>query len=448
MSETSVANAPKAPQTFSYEAVSKTGQRVKAKMVATSQQAVYEALADGGWFPIKIVAIKDGGLHTDVNDIFSNRPIKFDHRELADFSSQLHQLLKAGVPVYKALQSLGEEAEPKRMEMCYDLADMVSSGIPLSQALESYPKVFDLIFRAYIAAGEAAGTLVETTGRLALMLDRRSKMALKIKSVTAYPKLVSIAILLIVTGIMMFLVPMYADIYSSFGAKLPAPTQALVNISNQMLPVSARVHFSFPILTEVHFHPFSPLIWGPLIFVGVRLWLKKTKDDPEVGIFLDKLRYRMPIFGALNKRNSLFRWASTLSGGIESGVSMTQALELSARTSGSRWQLAILEDLQGAVRAGKPLSEGLAMHKELFPPNLRAMVATGESTGDLPVMLDSVASALDSEIDALIAGLSAKIEVALLLVMGIVVGGLLAVLYLPILNLATTVGSGLSDGAF
>jgi type IV pilus assembly protein PilC len=110
--------------------------------------------------------------------------------------------------------------------------------------------------------------------------------------------------------------------------------------------------------------------------------------------------------------------------------------------------MAVVGDLQEAVRNGKPLSEGLAMHRDLFPPSLRAMVLTGENAGELATMLDSVASSIDAEIDALIGGLSAKIEVALLLIMGVVVGALLAVLYLPILNLATTVGSGISDGEF
>lgn len=436
------------PQTFAYEAVSPTGQRTKAKMTATSARAVAIALKADGWVPIKVTAVKEGGLHTDVGDILGSRPLKFDHRELADFASQLHQLLKAGVSVARALQALGEEAEPKRQAMCADLADKVSNGIPLSDALSEYPRAFDLIFRAYISAGELSGTLVQTTERLAVMLDRRSKMALKIKSVTAYPKLVSAAIFFIVLGIMLFLVPMYADIYGSFGAELPRPTQILVNISNEILPISASFQFDFPPIYNIRFHPLSPLLWGGLIFAGIKYALHRTKDDPQVGIFLDKISYKMPIFGGLNKRNSLFRWASTLAGGIDSGVPLASALELSAKTSGSRWQLAILPDLQDAVRSGKPLSEGLALHRELFPPNLRAMVTTGEVTGELASMLDSVASSIDSEIDALIAGLSAKIEVALLMIMGVVVGALLAVLYLPILNLATTVGSGMSDGAF
>lgn len=436
------------PKTFAYVAVSPSGERRKLKMTALSKTAVASALKADGLFPLEINEVKEGGLNTDVGDIFGNRPLKFDHRELADFASQLHQLIKAGVPIAKSLATLGEEREPKRQQMCDDLADKVSNGVPLSEAFAAYPAAFDLIFRSYIKAGEIGGSLVPTTERLAKMLDRRSKLALKIKSVTAYPKLVSGAILAIVIGIMLLLVPMYADIYEGFGAELPAPTKALVAISNQVLPISADFQLGWPVLSNFQFHPFSPLLWGAIIFFAFKFWLKKTEDDPEIGIKLDRIRFRLPIFGALAMKNVLYRWSSTLAGGIESGVQLSSALELSAKTSGSRWQMAILPDLQEAVQSGKPLSEGLALHKDLFPPNLRAMVATGETAGDLPNMLESVASSIDSEIDALIAGLSAKIEVALLLVMGVVVGALLAVLYLPILNLATTVGSGLSDGAF
>jgi type IV pilus assembly protein PilC len=148
----------------------------------------------------------------------------------------------------------------------------------------------------------------------------------------------------------------------------------------------------------------------------------------------------MPVFGGITRLNALFQWSTTLGGALASGVALTRALILAGETAGSRWHASVAEPLQAAVMGGRPLSEALADYSDLYPATLRAMVATGEVTGDLPTMFTNIAHSAEIEVDVQIAGLSAKVEVLLLIVMGIVVGGLLVSLYLPIINLATAAG--------
>lgn len=410
-------------RTFTYEAVSgATGERRSDRMNATSKEAVAEQLQRTGWFPVKIDD-EATGLNVDIGQLLQSQELRLKPSELSEFARQLYQMLLAGINAPSAISSIGEDADSDKMrETTREIASKVTAGVPLSEAFAEHPKAFDDVFCAYVQAGETSGTLVETMGRLALMLQKRSELINKVKGVTAYPKMVGGAIGVITTGIILFLVPMFADIYAEFGAELPAPTQALVTMSK-----------------------WFPLVIGVFLaaFFGLRWWTRQ-EHEPDVMIKIDRVRFRMPIFGKLNHKSALYRWSSTLSGAYQAGVQAYEAIELAARASGSLWMIAIAPDLAQAVREGRPLTSELKLHPDLFPANVRTMVATGEETGDIPEMLASVATSLDSDVDRIVATLSSKIEVALLLVLGTVVGGLLAVLYLPILNLANTAMQGLS----
>lgn len=483
------------PVWFNYSAISAQGIRHKGKMQATSLEAVSEALQADGWIPLNIVEQLSRGLNTDLGATLGSTEVKLSLEQLATFVRQLAELLKAGVPVTRALSSLGEENDAAVSKICTELINEVQSGVPLSEAMGAFPKVFDEVFTSYVEAGEQTGNLAVTLQRLAKTIEKQAQMAQKIKGVTAYPKFVSIAIFLVVTGIILFMVPMYAKIYESFGKKLPAATLALMSISKNVLPFTFTKSFPMPwFVTDPKGLSTVDLIGR--IILGVVLWfifevvrIKRGKDPSMfkrivrtlavvyVTIFaynytwhkapfiivlllgslvtayvvyrqkninelavirkLDGLKYKMPLFGKIWKFGALFRWSSTLGGALGSGVTMVSALELAAKTTGSLWHKLVSKELQASVRSGKPLSEGLANYPDLYPPSVRAMVATGESTGDLPTMLDSISVTIDSETDALISGLAAKIEVVLLISMAVIVGGLLMVLYLPILNLAS-----------
>ena len=485
---------------FEYEAVNASGVRRKGRMSGMSAQAVSQTLQADGLMPISIKEATNAGLNKDLTSMLggSQQKVKLSVPEMANFFRQVSELLKAGVPISRVLVALSEEASPKMVTICQGLLEKVNAGVPLSEAMTMFPDAFDEVTRSYVAAGESSGTLPETMSRLARILEKRNEMRLKIKAVTAYPKMVGGAIALIVTAILMFLVPRYQAIYADFGSDLPLPTRILVAISDNLLPIKpelalspfflsgvpvspisvlGRVIFAvgFIVLTESMrnragkdssifktvikwafvlvvtvfatgyiFYPISAVIWVIVLgaYFGIKYVFTMPTDNIDLARKIDTLRFKVPIFGGITRRNALFQWASTMAGALSSGVPLTQALALAGATAGSRWYLLSARELDVAVRAGKPLSEALAMFPGLFSPSTRAMVATGETTGDLATMFANIASTTDSEIDSLVAGLSAKVEVALLIVMAVVVGGLLVALYLPIIQLATTVGGG------
>lgn len=490
-------------RSFEYVAASASGLRHKGKMQATSAAAVSSALQADGWMPLSITETSGTGLNTDLTAMFGSgeKAVRLTVSEAAAFFRQTAELLRAGVAMTFILDALGEEASPKIKKICDGLGERIAAGVPLSEAMLMFPDAFDKVTRAYIASGETSGTLPETMGRLARTMEKRNELRLKIKSVTAYPKMVGFAIAGIVFAILRFMVPMYEGIYQSFGSELPAPTKLLIGASKNMLPVGFDGTFPTPFflsdvaVTPIGFLgrvvfmvgfivgletlrnragkdssirktimtwfflawvtvfagnyrilPIGFLIWAVAIgsVVGFKRFLRSGDQNPARARIVDRVRFRLPAFGEMNRLNAIFQWSTTMSGALSSGVSLTRALVLAGATSGSRWHNAVAENLQASVMGGRPLSESLAEHADLYPPSLRAMIATGEVTGDLSTMFDSISRATESEIESLVAGLSAKVEVLLLIVMGLVVGTLLVALYLPILNLATAASGGLN----
>jgi type II secretory pathway component PulF len=487
---------------FNYTAVTAAGVRHRGKMQAPTSQVVSEALQQDGWIPLSIEEVTTGGVNTDVGALVAVKPVVLSTRTTATFARQLAELLKAGVPLPRALEALGAEGSENIMKVTTTLVELVSAGVPLSKALETFPKAFDDIFRSYVEAGEQAGTLAISMARLAKTLERRAELQLKIQAVTAYPKMVSGAILGIVTLILIYMVPMYAKIYASFGQELPAATRALQSFTAKFPPLTFTSNFPVPpimdgktsivdILLIIIFavlviggswlrnrqkgispkkfkqvikyaavayvslfaydfqiNVISTVLWV-VLYGGITTFIALVdsgKIDEKYAVILDKVKFKLPIFGALNYQTTLYRWTSVLAGALEAGVPLDNALDLAARTTGSRWHLAASKQIRASLRNGLPLSESMNNYKDLFPPSVRTMVSTGEQAGELFTMIDNISRAIDGEIDTIVSGLAAKIEVALLVTMGVVVGGLLVVLYLPILQLSVKAGEGM--GAF
>jgi len=487
-------------RTFDYVAASASGARHKGKMQANSAAAVSAALQADGWMPLSVSEASNVGMNMDLTALLgrSEKAVKLSVGEAATFFRQTAELLRAGVAMTFILQALGEEASPKIRKICDGLTEGLNAGVPLSEAMLAFPDAFDKVTRAYIASGEASGTLPETMARLAVSMEKRNDLRLKVKSVTAYPKMVGIAIGGIVFAILKFMVPMYEDIYASFQSGLPAPTRVLVAISKNLTPIGMKSTLPYPFFLSddikwsplgvvgrvffmlffivgleslrnrrgkdpkrsrtimkwmflsyvtifaggYSFIPAAAIVWGSIIGIvfGIKLFIASGDKNPKRARMVDKIRFRMPVFGGITRLNALFQWSTTLGGALASGVALTRALILAGETAGSRWHASVAEPLQAAVMGGRPLSEALADYSDLYPATLRAMVATGEVTGDLPTMFTNIAHSAEIEVDVQIAGLSAKVEVLLLIVMGIVVGGLLVSLYLPIINLATAAG--------
>jgi type IV pilus assembly protein PilC len=406
--------------TFQYEAITPSGNRIKgsrARMQAYNHEMVRRELLDQGFIPISINQVTTTGLRRSIG----NSSPKMKTSELAGFTRQLHELLRSGVPAPRAIASLAEEApSPKLQEMCMELAGRVSSGSTLAEAFATYPRAFSSVYCAYLASGEKTGSIVEATARLAMMLERQAKIRSKVVSVITYPALVGGVILVLVAGILLFLVPQFEGIYKSFGAELPRPTQVLVAFSRKV--------------------PMLLALLAGSTFLTVSQTKRYIKKNPAFGVKLDKVRFKLPVAGKMFHRVALYRWCTTLSGSLEAGLPQTQALEIAASSSGSPWIRAVTPSMVESVSAGRPMSGLLSEHGWLFPGQVRTMISTGETSGETPRLLESASESLNNEIDAMIATMGAKIEVFLLLFLGGTVGGLLIILYLPIISLAATFG--------
>lgn len=412
--------------TFQYEAITPSGNRIKgsrARMVAYNKEIVRRELLDQGFIPISINQVNPKGLNRSLGGNTSQR-LKMKIAVLAAFTRQFHELLRAGIPAPRAMASLAEEApSPALQELCLDISTKISSGASLAEAFAGYPRAFNEIYCAYLAAGEKTGAIVESTGRLAKLLERQSKMRSKIIAVATYPILVGGIILLLMVGIMLFLVPQFANVYASFGADLPAPTQRLIDVSEKM--------------------PMYLAVSSGVIFL-TRMQIKRAiKKSRKFAIRVDRIKFRLPMFGKLIHRIALYRWSTTLAGSLDAGLPQTQALEIASSASGSHWIKAVTPGFVDAITAGRPLSSLITSTGRLYPPQIRTMINTGESSGELPRLLESVSDSMDSDIEAMVSTMGSKIEVLLLLFLASSVGAILVVLYLPILSLASSVGKSL-----
>ena len=415
----------------------------KVRILAPSSQSALTALQRTGAIPTEIKSAAS----FDLNMSIGGGEVKFKWAKKAEFARRLYQMQRSGVPLAKSLMTMGEDETEPIVDMCADLSEQVTKGVPLNEALAGHPKAFDEVFVSYVRSGEESGEMIESLRRLSVLMAKRAAMAAKVKGVMAYPKMVGGAIGVIVVGILLFLVPVYQEIYDSFGAELPFPTQILVSLSQNLLPLTgadsetAWMKIPFVILPFA-FNPLALSSLAGIGFFGWKFFRKKTADNVDVNVALNKITFKIPLLGKLNQTSALFRWSSTLAGGLAAGVKQTDAVRLASDASGSAWIGSLTPGISEAIQGGLTLSSEMNEEPDLFPPGVRSMVSTGEDTGDIGEMLDSVAESLDEDVDAMVSGLSAKIEVALLLILGTAVGGLLIVLYLPILSLAATAQEG------
>ena len=412
-------------KTYTYTAISDIGTRVTDSMQAVSEADVTSALHRAGYTPLTVrpvSSLRRAFTTQGLTQLLTKHDPSFKVAMLAAFTRQLHQMLKAGISISAALTSLAEDQPDVAIsEMLRTISERLTSGTSLSTAFAGFPKAFDSIFLAYMSSAEESGDLVDVSGRLAQIIGKRAEIQRKIKGVTMYPLLVSTAVLVMLAAIIILLVPRYAGIYASFGAKLPAPTVMLVSFS-KVFPLVALTFVS--------------------LVASFIAWNKSQPNNFTFGRFYDRAKFHIPIMGKLFHKLVLMRFCNTAGGANVAGVQTHAAIELAGRASGSRWLRGLVPDMQDALRSGRPLSTSLVGHLDLFPSNVRKMVSTGEETGELGPMLQSAGAALEDESDVLIATMAAKLEVALLMFMGVSVGAVLIALYLPILNLTTTVSNG------
>jgi len=339
--------------------------------------------------------------------------------DMVIFTRQLATMIDAGLAMVQSLQALAEQTTNKVMrDVIHDVCTRVESGDSFSEALAKHPKAFSRLYICMVAAGEQGGLLAEILARLATYLETTARLRKKIKSAMMYPAVVSVVAVLITTFLLIKVVPVFGEIFASFGAKLPAPTAYLIMLSNIVK----------------HYLLFILLAGGGVVYG----WFYFIKT-PAGRLFWDSRRIKLPIFGAIAHKICLARFTRTLSSLVRSGVPILEVLQIVSQTVGNVVMEKAIKTAASDIERGESISAALAKHP-IFPTMVVRMVTAGEQTGKIDNMLERISDFLDEEIETTLSGLTSMIEPILIVFLGVVVGGMVICMFLPLFKLPEIVG--------
>lgn len=389
---------------YSYSARDVSGDVKTGTMVANSEATVTRRLQSMGLAPVSVQKAKAG----TKKQIGPPKRVKSKH--LAVFCRQFATMLDSGLPIVRALLALNDQADHPEFQRVLPLikAD-VEAGNPLSRSFSKYPSVFPPLMIGMVAAGEASGALPATMHRIGDNYDKEAKLKSKVFSAMLYPMIVLCLAGVMVVGMLLFIVPTFAGVFTSLGGDLPLPTQVLVTASDYMKVLAL------------------PLLVGVVIFV---VFWRKKKNAPGIRNFVDPLKLKIPIMGPFVKKIVLARFSRTFGSLLSSGVPMLQCLEMTAATAGNVVVERALNNVQEAVRNGHTLTAPM-MQEPVFPSMLTQMVGTGEETGNVPGMLARVADYYDEEVDTTAESLSSILEPIMIVGLALIIGAMVVSMYLP-----------------
>jgi type IV pilus assembly protein PilC len=393
--------------TYTYKVRDKSGTIVSGTLVADNEALVLQRLREQGFTPLEVKQQKRG-LNIELT------PKKVKLKELSVFSRQFATMVNSGLPILRGLAILAEQtSNPQLAKTLGETRMDVEQGASLSESFAKHPKVFNDLYVAMVKSGETGGSLDGTLLRLAEMLENEVKLRGKIKSAMTYPIAVVGLVLLIMAAMLLFVVPQFKTIYGSLGGELPLPTRALLAVSEA-------------------FKKYWYIVLGGAI--GFRVFLKRWKKTPKGREAIDGFKLRVPVFGSLFHKTALARFASTFSMLLRSGVPILQALEIVSDTVNNKVISKAIMDVQGSVREGESMARPLMKHK-VFPPMVVQMIAVGEETGQVDIMLEKVASFYNQEVEASVDALTSLIEPLLIAFIGGFVGAAVVALYMPMFNI-------------
>ena len=334
------------------------------------------------------------------------------------FTRQLATMIDAGLAMVQSLQTLAEQTSNKVMrDVIKDVTSRVEGGDSFSDALTKHPKVFDRLYCCMVGAGEKGGLLAEILGRLATYMENTARLRKKVKSAMMYPTVVTVVAIGITIFLLVKVVPVFADIFTSFGGKLPAPTQYLINVSNALQ------------------HYFFLFVLAAGLIVGGWIYFIKT----PIGLrFWDAKRITMPIFGQIAHKICLARFSRTFASLIRSGVPILEVMNIVQNTVGNVIMEEGIKTATDDIERGESISTALGKHP-VFPTMIIRMIQAGEQTGKIDAMLERIADFLDEEIETTLDGLTSLIEPLLIVFLGVVVGGIVVCMFLPIFKLSDLV---------
>ncbi len=402
--------------TYAYRVKDKDGKVRKGEMEGSSSDKVAIALRGQGFQPITIEEKKSGGLNSDVNIPGITDRIGF--KDVAIFSRQFATMINAGLSLLRALSILADQTDsPALAKIILEIKSDVEKGTSLSQAMEKHPKAFNHLYTAMVKAGEVGGVLDDTLLRLADTLEAQAELRAKIKSAMMYPVAVFGLVVVIVTAMLIFVVPMFESLYADLGGTLPVPTRMLLIISGALTSY-----------------------WYIIMAAGVGMWFMfKAWVKTEAGrATFDAIKLKIPIFGNLIHKTALARFSHTMASLTRTGVPILQAMDIVTETAGNAVVAKAVQDVKASVSEGESIAGPLQSHP-VFPPMVVQMIAVGEETGALDTMLEKIGEFYDSEVQAMVEGLTSLIEPLLIVVLGATVGGMLISLYLPMFKIVELV---------
>ncbi len=351
---------------------------------------------------------------------------------LAIFTAQLAALLSAGLPLVSSLEALQEQMEdPVFRVIIREVRLEISAGSSFSAAVKKFPKGFNSLFISMVEAGEASGNLAEILLKVAGYFESTVKLSKKVKSAMAYPIAVIALAVVLVNVLLVFVIPVFAEMFKDFGGQLPLPTQMLIDVSDFMKPDFGSIVGFFTKISIIHI--------GLVLFILWKVWQSFIRT-PKGREFKDELLLRAPIFGPLSHKITLSRFCRTYATLMRSGVQILRTLEIVASASGRTQVEKACTEIAKHISQGGQISDILATNP-YFPPMMKHMVKAGESTGNVDGMMSKVADFFDTEVDATVAALTSLLEPLLICFLGVFVGSIVMAMFLPIFNLANVISS-------
>jgi len=392
---------------FEWEGKDRNGKQVRGEVRAAGENQVKASLRRQGVTPTKIKKRR----------MRSGKSIK--PKDLAIFTRQLATMMKAGVPLLQAFDIVGRgNPNPSVTKLLNDIRTDVETGTSLSVAFRKFPLYFDNLYCNLVEAGESAGILDQLLDRLAVYMEKTEAIKSKIKSALMYPITVLIVAFVVVAVIMIFVVPAFKEVFSSFGGELPAPTLAVIAMSE-------------------FFTKYWYLIFGG-IFGGVYFFMQAWQRNKKMQRVMDRVMLKLPIFGVLVEKSCIARWTRTLSTMFAAGVPLVEALDSVGGAAGN----SVYEDatikIQQEVSTGTALTAAMT-NANLFPSMVLQMCAIGEESGSVDHMLGKAADFFEAEVDDMVAGISSLMEPIIIVILGTVIGGIVVAMYLPIFKLGQVV---------
>jgi type IV pilus assembly protein PilC len=399
---------------FLWQGTNRKNEVQKGEMEAASEEVVRSNLRRMKVTPTKI--------KKKPKDLFENIAFmqpKVTQADVILFCRQFSTMIDAGLPIIQCLDILYTQQEnPSFQKILKEIKESVESGLTFAEALKKYPKQFDDLFVNMIAAGEAGGILDTILQRLSAYMEKSAKLKAQVKGAMTYPAITMVVAVVVVTVIMVFVIPVFEEMFADFGSALPVPTQIVVDMSKFI-----RNQIGYMIIAAIAFS-----------------YAFKRFVATEKGLALvDDVSLKLPIFGTLLRRVAVAKFTRTMGTMLSSGVAILEALDIVAKTAGNKTVEAAVYKTKSGIAEGRTMSDPLG-ESGVFPAMVCQMIAVGESTGALDVMLGKIADFYDEEVDQAVENLTAAIEPVMMVVMGIIIGGLVVSMYLPIFKMAGAVG--------